>query len=68
MQAESIARKWGGSLGFVIPQNIAEKENIRPNSRVRFEIFKVSDVSDIFGILPRKVSGQRMKDLARKGW
>ena len=68
MQAESIARKWGNSLGFIIPQEIAEKENIRANSKVRFEIIRVDDISDTFGTLKRKISSQKMKDLARKGW
>jgi len=35
---------------------------------VKFEIIKVSDISDTFGKLKRKVSGQRFKDMAREGW
>ncbi|HLD87243.1 MAG TPA: AbrB/MazE/SpoVT family DNA-binding domain-containing protein [Candidatus Nanoarchaeia archaeon] len=68
METESIARKWGNSIGFIIPAEVAEKENIRPNSKVRFEIIRVDDISDTFGTLPRKMSGQKFKDLARAGW
>ena len=68
MEAESIARKWGDSIGFIIPKEIVDKEKIKPNSKVKFEIIKVTDISDTFGKLKRKVSGQQFKDRARAGW
>ena len=68
MEAEAVAKKWGSSLGFIIPKNIVDKEKIKPHSKVIFEIIKVTDISDTFGKLKRKVSGQKFKDLARKGW
>ena len=68
MEAEAIARKWGDSIGFIVPKEIVEKEKIKPNSKVKFEIIKVTDISDTFGKLKRKVSGQEFKDRARDGW
>ena len=68
MEVEAIAKKWGSSIGFVIPKEVAEKEKIKPNSKVKFEILKVSDISDTFGKLKRKISGQEFKDRARAGW
>ncbi|MBI2108259.1 AbrB/MazE/SpoVT family DNA-binding domain-containing protein [Candidatus Woesearchaeota archaeon] len=68
MELEAIARKWGDSVGFIIPKDIAQKEKIKPNSKVVFEIVKVSDISDTFGVLKRKISGQEFKDRARSGW
>ena len=68
METEAIARKWGSSVGFIIPKEIAEKEKITPNSKVVFEIIKVSDISDTFGKLKRKMSGQEFKNKAREGW
>ena len=68
MELEAIAKKWGSSIGFVIPKEVAEKEKIKPNSKVKFEIIKVSDISDTFGKLRRKISGQEFKDRARAGW
>ena len=68
MELEAIAKKWGSSIGFVIPKEVAEKEKIKPNSKVKFEIIKVTDISDTFGRLKRKVSGQEFKDRARAGW
>lgn len=68
MEVEAVAKKWGSSIGFVIPKEVAEKENIKPNSKVKFEIIKVTDISDTFGKLKRKLSGQEFKDRARAGW
>lgn len=68
MEVEAIAKKWGSSIGFVIPKEIAEMEKIKPNSKIKFEIIKVTDISDTFGKLKRKVSGQEFKDGARAGW
>ena len=68
METESIARKWGDSIGFVVSKDVVEKEKIKPNCKVRFEIIKVSDISDTFGKLKRKISGQEFKNRARAGW
>ena len=68
MELEAIAKKWGSSIGFVIPKEVAEREKIKPNSKVKFEIIKVSDISDTFGKLRRKISGQEFKDRTRAGW
>ena len=68
METEAVARKWGSSIGFIIPKEIVEKEKIKPHSKVVFEIIKVSDISDTFGKLKRKISGQELKNRARAGW
>ena len=68
MEVEAIAKKWGSSIGFIVPKEVVEKEKIKPNSKVKFEIIKVTDISDTFGKLKRKVSGQEFKDRARAGW
>ena len=68
MEAEAIARKWGDSIGFIVPKEVIEKEKIKPKSKVKFEIIKVTDISDTFGKLKRKMSGQEFKDRARAGW
>ena len=68
METEAIARKWGDSIGFILPKAIVDKEKIKPNSKVKFEIIKVTDISNTFGKLKRKISGQEFKDRARAGW
>lgn len=44
------------------------KEKIKPKNKVKVEVFKSADISDTFGRLKRKVSGQRFKNKARDGW
>ena len=68
METEAIARKWGDSIGFIFPKEIVKKEKIKPHNKVKFEIIKVTDISDTFGRLKRKVSGQKFKDMVRAGW
>ncbi len=68
MELEVVAKKWGNSIGFTIPKEIAEKERIKPESKVSIEIVKVDDITDTFGKLKRKLSGQEFKDRARAGW
>ena len=68
MESETIARKWGDSIGLIIPKDVVNKENIKPNSVVKFEVIKVTDISDTFNKLKRKISGQQLKDNSREGW
>ncbi len=44
------------------------KEKIKPKNKIKVEIVKSVDISDTFGKLKRKVSGQRFKNKARSGW
>lgn len=62
-----IPKKWGNSLAFIIPQEIVKKENIRENKPLLIDIVKPADLSDIFGSLKIKMSGQKFKDLVREG-
>jgi len=68
MVIESIVRKWGNSAGILIPKEVMEKEKIKINEKILFDIVKKADLTNIFGSLERKMSGQDFKDMARKGW
>jgi len=68
METEGIARKFGGSIGIIIPKEIVEQEKIKPNSKIKIDILKVDDISDTFGKLKRKISGQELKNRAREDW
>jgi len=37
IKVETIARKWGNSIGISLPKDVVEKANIKPNREV--EIF-----------------------------
>lgn len=65
---EAIIKKWGNSLAIVIPREVVEQQHLKVNERIGLSIFKRADLVGIFGTLPRKMSGQKMKDMAREGW
>ena len=53
-------KKWGNSLGLIIPKDITRKQHIRPKQDIRVFIEKsgASTVSDVFGI-GRKLSTRK---------
>jgi len=61
------ARRWGNSIGLVIPSDIVEKENIRPGKEVEILIPKKTNVlKETFGTMKFKKTAQQMKDELRK--
>ncbi len=69
MNVEVEVKKWGNSLGVVLPKEFVERENIQENKKIILTIIKEADLSDIFGLVKkRKLSGQKMKDLSKKEW
>ena len=61
-------KKWGSSMAVIIPREILRNQNIREGDDVAINIFKKGDLSDIFGTLKAKLTGQQLKDMARKDW
>lgn len=68
MAIEVVLKRWGNSMGVVLPKEMVEKEELKENQRVLIEVIKEADLTDIFGTLKRKMSGQEFKDMVRKGW
>ncbi|MEK6917979.1 MAG: hypothetical protein AABW51_03455 [Nanoarchaeota archaeon] len=69
MATEVIVKKWGNSMGIILPKELVEKEQLRENKKIFIDIIKEADFSDIFGLVKnRKMSGQKMKDISRKEW
>lgn len=70
MEIETTIKKIGNSFGVLFPREFVNKEHLEENKKVVINIVKVGDLSDIFGSLKGKIklSGQKMKDLAREGW
>lgn len=68
-EAEAEVRKWGNSLGIIIPKETVKKENIREKEKIRFIIVRDSNVlKETFGMVKGKwkKSAQEIKDQARK--
>jgi antitoxin component of MazEF toxin-antitoxin module len=71
MEIETIAKKWGSSIGIILPKIIIEKNKIRENDKIIVEIKKKVLAGELFGKFPEwtsKKSAQELKDEARAGW
>ena len=67
MAIRTIVRRWGNSLGLVIPREEASKEGIVENDEVEVVIRKAVDIRQLFGKFKFK-DLQRLKDELREGW
>jgi len=71
MEIKAIAKRWGSSIGIVLPKLIVEENKIRENEEVIIEVKKPFFVKELFGKYPQwksKKTAQELKDEARKGW
>lgn len=61
-------KKWGNSLGIILPMKKMDNLNIKPGDKISIEISKKVDFSNLFGTLKFDKSTQELKDEIRKGW
>ena len=64
MEIETETRKWGSSLGLVIPRKIVKEERIQAGQKIRIDILtkKKTTGADIFGKLKFKKPIQVLLD------
>lgn len=68
-EIECTTKKWGNSVGIVLPKDLVDNENIKINEKVVIDIKKVHKAKDFFGMLPNwKADTQKIKNELRKGW
>ncbi len=68
MAVEVVVRKWGNSVGVILPKELVEREDLKENEKVLLEVVKEANLEGIFGSLKRKMSGQEFKDMVKEGW
>ena len=71
IECEAVVKKWGNSIGVVIPKEVAEKRGIKENSKVRFAILENAGVgSRIFGILKdwKEPTRKIIREMRKDGW
>jgi len=71
MAVEVKLKRWGNSMAVIVPNKIIEEKNLKENDSIIIEVVKKADLSEVFGSIKekdRKMSGQQMKDMVRKGW
>ncbi len=70
MEIITKTKKWGSSLGIIIPKIIVERENLKQNQEIKIlavETKEKTRVKDIFGKLKNwKIDSQKFKDEIRK--
>ena len=69
MEIETKTRKWGSSIGVILPKKVVDEIGIKPNEIIRIEVKKNVKVRDVFGMLPnwKRSADEIVKDL-KKGW
>ena len=70
MKIKTLAKKWGNSIGIILPKSVVDLRKIQENDEIIIEIKTQSIRGDLFGKYPRtsKRTAQELKDEARKGW
>jgi len=68
METEVLVKKWGNSLGVVLPKQLVDAENLSENDKIILDVRKEADLTKMFGSAKIGMSGQELKDLVRKGW
>ena len=61
-------KKWGSSIGVIIPKEIVKNQGIKEGDEIVINVFKKGDLTNIFGTLKTKLTGQQLKDLSRRDW
>lgn len=66
---ETRAKRWGSSLGLVIPSEIVKEERLEEGDNIIIEIRKKKTIKELFGSLKHvKIDPQKMKNELRKEW
>lgn len=70
MAIEVKLRKWGNSIGVILPKELISKKNLKEDQTIVIEVVKKADLTRVFGSLKNKkhISGQQFKEIAREGW
>ena len=70
MEVKVKAKRWGSSIGVIIPKEIVEARRIKENDEVIIEVKNRPLAGEFFGRLKGKLkkSAQEIKDEMRRGW
>ena len=69
-EIETKTRKWGSSIGVILPKVLVDEVGIKPNETIVIEVKKRHKAKEFFGLFPRtsKKTAQQIKDEIRQGW
>lgn len=61
-------RKWGHSLGLVIPSKFVKKLDLKEHEKVELSLKKTGDIMELFGALKFKEPTKKIKEELKAGW
>ena len=61
-------RKWGRSLGLIIPTKFAKKLDLKEHEKVEIRLKKTGDIMELFGALKFKEPTKKIKEEMKAGW
>jgi len=67
MITKSKVKRWGNSLGVVLPKTLVEEEELREGEEIEVTVRKVADVRNLRGKYPFK-DLQHEKNEMKRGW
>ena len=70
MEVKAIAKRWGSSIGVILPKSVVETKRIRENDEVIIHVEKPKPKAGaLFGFLTDwKRPTQEIKNELREGW
>jgi len=69
METECTAKRWGSSLGIVIPKEVVEREHISENEKIIVDFKKKHLAKEFFGLLRTwKRPTEEIKEEMKHGW
>ena len=72
MSQEQILRtevkKWGHSLGIIIPTVIAKKLALNEHEKIEVKLKKTGHIMELFGALKFKEPTEKIKKELKEGW
>jgi antitoxin component of MazEF toxin-antitoxin module len=69
VEIEAEARKIGGSIGIIIPNDVVKKEGIKVHEKLRLELKRPHKIGDFFGAAKgwKRPTEEIIEEL-KKGW
>jgi hypothetical protein len=68
LRTRAEVRKWGHSLGIIIPATIAKKLTLREFEKVELRVKKTDNPMELFGALKFKEPTEKIKKELKEGW
>ncbi len=63
-----VVRKWGNSVGVILPVGLVEEKKINVNDKIVLDVKKMVSLKELFGSFKSKKSTQQLKSELKSEW